>query len=118
MQISTTARHCEIAPDLRAFAHERLERCTRFASDLHDARLIVTAEKFRHTAEVTIRVNHHEMVSREEATEMRAAIDLAIDGLEEQLRRFKDRRVDHQRGEGRGEAVIESTGGDDEDLEG
>ena len=116
MQISTTARHCEIAPELRAFAHDRLERCTRFAQDLHDARLIVTAEKFRHTAEVTVRLNHHEMVSREEATEMRAAIDLAIDSLEEQLRRFKDKRVDRKR-DGRGEPALTESSTDDEEDE-
>ena len=97
MQISTTARHCEIDPELRALAVERLERCTRFAPDLHDVRLIVTAEKFRHTAEVLLRVNHHEMLSKEEAPEMRVAIDRAIDALEEQLRRFKDKRVERKR---------------------
>lgn len=97
MQISTTGRHCEIHPELRALAVERIERCSRFASDLHDARLIVTAEKFRHTAEVHLRLNHHELVSKEEAAEMKVAIDLAIDGLEEQLRRVKDRRLDRKR---------------------
>lgn len=117
MQISTTARHCELAPELRALAVERLERCTRFATDMHDARLIVTAEKFRHTAEVMVRLNHHEMVSREEAAEMRLAIDLAFDGLEAQLRRFKDRRNDRKR-EGRGEAAIADGAGDvDDELE-
>ena len=101
MQIITTARHCEISPELRAFALERLERCTRFAQDLLEARLVVTAEKFRHTAEITVHLSHNELVSREEAPEMRVAIDLAIDGLEEQLRRLKSRRVGRKR-EGRG----------------
>jgi putative sigma-54 modulation protein len=116
MQISTTARHCELAPELRALAMERLERCTRFASDLHDARLIVTAEKFRHTAEITVRLNHHEMVSREEAAEMRLAIDLAIDGLEAQLRRFKERRNDRKR-EGRTEPAGAAEGAAEEEIE-
>ena len=116
MQISTTARHCELAPDLRALAVERLERCGRYASDLHDARLIVTAEKFRHVAEVTVRLNHHEMVSREEAAEMRVAIDGAFDALEEQLRRFKDRRNDRKR-EGRLEPGAAAGGVEEEELE-
>jgi len=97
MQISTTARHCELTPEVRAMAQERLERCTRFAPDIHEARLIVTAEKFRHTAEVTLRLNHHELVSRDESPEVRQAIDRAIDGLEEQLRRFKERRLERRR---------------------
>jgi putative sigma-54 modulation protein len=111
MQISTTARHCEIAPDLRTLALERLERCSRFASDIHDARLIVTAEKFRHTAEITLRLNQHEMISREEAPEMRVAIDRAIDALEEQLRRLKTRRLDRKREPREAAAGAESENG-------
>lgn len=117
MQISTTARHCELAPEMRALAADRLERCTRYAADLHDARLIVTAEKHRHTAEVMVRLNHHEMVSREEAVEMRLAIDNAFDALEEQLRRFKERRNDRKR-EGRSEpAVASEAGAEEEEIE-
>ncbi|MEO5880741.1 MAG: ribosome-associated translation inhibitor RaiA [Candidatus Eisenbacteria bacterium] len=118
MQINTTARHCEIDPELRALAVDRLERCTRFASDLHDVRLIVTAEKFRHTAEVLLRVNHHEMLSKEEAPEMRVAIDRAIDALEEQLRRLKDRRVERKREGRKDEPRTETPSADDEEFEG
>lgn len=110
MQISTTARHCEIDPTLRAQTQERLERCMRFANDLHDVRLIVTQEKFRHVAEIHLRLNHHEMLSKEEAPEMRVAIDRAIDSLEEQLRRFKDRRTGHGRGDKDAGAPAEPNG--------
>lgn len=103
MQISTSARHCEIVPELRAFAVDRLERCAKLAPDLRDVRLIVTGEKFRHTAEILARLNQHEMASREEAPDMRIAIDRAIDGLEAQLRKVKSRRLDRKR-EGRGPA--------------
>jgi ribosome-associated translation inhibitor RaiA len=37
------------------------------------------------------------MVSSEESTEMRNAIDLAADRLEVQLRRLKEKRVDRKR---------------------
>ncbi len=117
MQISTTARHCEIDAELRALAVERLERCARFAADLHEARLTVTAEKFRHTAEIHLHLNHHEILSKEEAPEMRVAIDRAIDSLEEQLRRLKGRRVDRNRAPRAAElAPADEPGG--EDVEG
>jgi putative sigma-54 modulation protein len=96
MQISTTVRHCEMDSDLRAFARQRLERVSRFARDIREAHLTITAEKSRHVAEVTLRLDHRELVSREESIEMRAAIDGAVDRIEEQLRRHKDRRVDHR----------------------
>jgi putative sigma-54 modulation protein len=96
MQISTTARHCELDTQVREFAHQRLEKLERFARDIQEAHLVVTAEKFRFSAEVTLRLKHREMVSREEADSSKVAIDQAAHRLEQQLRRLKDRRTEHK----------------------
>jgi putative sigma-54 modulation protein len=96
MLISTTARHCELDTQVRTFAHQRLEKLGRFARDIQEARLIVTAEKFRHTAEISLRLKHREMISREQADTDQAAIELAAQRLEQQLRRLKDRRTEHK----------------------
>jgi putative sigma-54 modulation protein len=96
MQISTTARHCELDAQVRDFAQQRLAKLERFARDIQEAHLVVTAEKFRFAAEVTLRLKHHEMVSREESDTSRLAIDQAACRLEQQLRRLKDRRTEHK----------------------
>ena len=98
MQIHTTARHCELDPEDRLFAEERLEKLTKFAHDIQEAHLVVTAEGYRHSAEITLRLKAREVVSREEATGTRKAIDLAADRMEHQLRRLKEKRVDRKRG--------------------
>jgi putative sigma-54 modulation protein len=97
MHINTTARHCELDPEVRWFAHQRLEKLRRFARDIAEAHLIVSAEGYRHNAEITLRLRGREMVSREESTELRSAIDRAVDRLERQLRRIKERRVSRKR---------------------
>ena len=97
MQIHTTARHCELDPEDRLFAHQRLEKLSRFARDIQEAHLVVTAEGYRHSAEITLRLKRHEMVSREESTLPRAAIDRAALRLEKQLRRLKEKRVSRKR---------------------
>ncbi len=97
MQILTTARHCEFDAGTRQFAEQRLEKLGKYARDIREAHVVVTAEKYRHSAEITIRLKNREMVSHEVSTEMRAAIDLAADRLEEQLRRLKGKRVDRKR---------------------
>jgi putative sigma-54 modulation protein len=96
MLINTTTRHCELDPEDRLHAHQRLEKLQRYARDLYEAHLIVSAEKYRHTAEITLKLKHRDMVSREESTGARMAIDRAADVLEEQLRRLKERRTDRQ----------------------
>ena len=101
MQIHTTARHCELDQEVRLHAQKRLEKLGKFARDIREAHLTVTAEGYRHQAEIILHLNHHELVSREESTEPRSAIDLAADRLEERLRRFKEKRVGRKR-QGRG----------------
>lgn len=117
MLISTTVRHCELDPEDRLHAHQRLEKLQRYARDLHEAHLIVSAEKYRHTAEITLKLKHHEMVSREESTGARMAIDRATDALEEQLRRLKERRIDRKQ---RGHAIpaTDREGGEADDETG
>jgi len=97
MQISTTARHCELDAKVRTFALQRLAKLERFARDIQEAHLIVTAEKFRHTAEITLRLKRHELAAHEQADTDQAAIELAAQRLEQQLRRVKDRRTEHKR---------------------
>src|SRR5439155_10392557 len=89
MQIHTTARHCELDADVRSFAQQRLEKFAKYARDLLEAHVIVTAEGYRHVAEITLALKGRELVSRESSTEARAAIDLAADRIEHQLRRLK-----------------------------
>jgi len=94
MKILTTVRHGELDPEDRLHAVARIEKLQRYARDLHEAHLIVTVEKHRYLAEITLRLKHHEIVRGEEADRTRIAIDRTVDRLEEQLRRLKERRVD------------------------
>jgi putative sigma-54 modulation protein len=110
MQINTTARHCELDPEDRLHAHQRLEKLRRYARDLHEAHLVVSVEKYRHTAEITIKLKQRDMVSREESTGARMAIDRAVDALEEQLRRLKERRIDRKQRRGDLPAVVGEAG--------
>lgn len=98
MKITTTARHCELENGLRSHAEKRLEKLSKFSLDIIEAHLVVTAEKFRYLAEITLRLSGPDLVSREEADQPQIAIDLTIDHLEEQLRRTKERRVTDRRG--------------------
>src|SRR5438477_2972969 len=98
MQIHTTARHFELAEADRAFLQQRMQKLSKFARDLNEAHVTVTAEGFRHTAEITIKLKGRDVVSREQSAGARAAIDLAADRLEQQLRRIKEIRIDRSHG--------------------
>ena len=100
MQVHTTARHCELDPEIRVFVQQRLERLLRYfrdPRDLMEAHVVVSAEKYRHSAEITLKLRRGEVVGREQADDPRAAIELAAERLEHQIRRIKEKRLERQR---------------------
>ena len=103
MNIITTARHFSLDAQDRDFAHQRLERVARFLRERErngvEAHLTITAEKNRHVAEILLRVRRHELVSREEGSDPRGAVELAADGLERQMRRIADRTAAQRKGD-------------------
>ena len=126
MNITTTARHCTLDLDDKQFAQLRLEKIARFLRTAEreriDLHLVVTGEKNRHHAEITLRVRRHELISREGGLDARAAIGLAADGLEDQIRRLKDRAAERRKGgRPRGESLDGANGRDhaaDDGLDG
>ena len=117
MHINTTARHFELSQDDRAFAHMRLEKFRRFAPDLHEVHLVITAENYRYTAEATLRLKQRELAVREEATDPRLAIDRVSDRVEAQLRRIHDKRVDHKRAPGAKGIELPQVDADEDETE-
>jgi ribosomal subunit interface protein len=92
MQVTITARNLELTAGARQRAEQRLEKMTRYAADIHGAHVIVAAERVG------------QLVVKQEHADAGGAIELAMDRLEEQLRRLKDRRLDQtQRAGGRPE---------------
>jgi len=120
MKISTTARHCELAPEDRTFVQQRLERLLRYfrdPRDLMEAHVVVGVEKYRHSAEITLKLRRGEVVSREEANDSRAAIEQAAEHLEHQIRRLKEKRLSRKRdGQPREIALTDSASGDEQDM--
>ena len=101
MKVTTTARHCELDTDVRTFIQQRLERLLRYfrdPADLMEAHVVVAAEKYRHAAEITLKLRRGEVVGREQADDPLAAVDLAAGRIEAQILRKKDRRLDRKRG--------------------
>jgi putative sigma-54 modulation protein len=54
--------------------------------------VVLGLEKFRHLADVTIDSNGHIIKGKEENTDMYAAIDLVMDKIDMQLKKFRDKQ--------------------------
>lgn len=92
MRIDFTGRQMEVSPDLRLYTEERLRKLTRLLRDRFDIHVILTAEKHRRIAEITLKFRDHILVGIEETGDARSSINGALDKLERQAVRLLARR--------------------------
>lgn len=91
MQISVTFRHIEPSEALKNYVTDRLNKFKRFLDGPVEAHVVLGLEKFRHLADVIIDNNGRIIKGREENTDMYAAIDLVMDKIDMQLKKFRDK---------------------------
>lgn len=97
MRINFTGRQMKITPDLRLYTEERLQTFTRLLQDRWHVHVILTAEKHRRIAEITLKVRDHVLVGIEETADARSSITGALDKLKRQAVRLVDRRRSRKR---------------------
>jgi putative sigma-54 modulation protein len=95
MQLSVTARNLEITPALRSYAEEKLTRLTKYLEQIVTAHVVLSVNKHRQTAEVTLRVRDLTIRAEEESDDLYSSIDLVVEKLERQILRYKERIVTH-----------------------
>lgn len=119
MEIHTTARHFDLSPELRAHVEERLGRVDRFVSRPSEARVVLEVEKFRHVAEVTLKLDGRDLVARALSPDMYTSVDQAVDKILEQVKRHHDAAVSHRRKGGKNAGLDGNTGapGPDTDFD-
>jgi putative sigma-54 modulation protein len=101
MQVNITARHLKLTPAISDYVQRKLDKTKRYLDNLIWAQVILDVEKTRHIAEIVIHTTGRTFMAKEESTDLYAAVDLASDTIDEQLRRYKERRRGH-RGKGHG----------------
>lgn len=89
MQISVTFRQLEPSDALKTYVTERLRKFKRYLDGPLEAHVVLGLEKFRHLADITINSNGHLVKGREENADMYAAIDLVVDKIDMQLRKYR-----------------------------
>jgi putative sigma-54 modulation protein len=96
MRINITARHFELTQALEDHIRDRLWTLKKYFERLIDAHVILSVEKYRQIAEITLRVSRLTLASKEESENMYTSIDHAVDKLERQVKRYKQRLVNHK----------------------
>jgi putative sigma-54 modulation protein len=94
MNLSVSGHHLEVTAAIRTYVHAKLERVSRHFDHVIDAHVILTVDKLRQKAEVTLHVRGKGLHCECEDPDLYAAIDLLADKLDRQVLRYKDKRYD------------------------
>ncbi len=97
MTVDFTGRQMEIGDDLRQYTQGRLRKFTRLLGDTYEMHVILTAEKHRRLAEITLKFRDHTLVGVEESGDPRASLNGALGKLERQAVRLLERRRTRKR---------------------
>ena len=96
MQVTITGRHMEITQALRDYAEQKLKKVSRYSFKPMEATVRLAVEKYRHMAEIVLWVNGSRILAKEETDEMYQSIDLAIEKIEQRLRKYKEKLSQHK----------------------
>src|SRR5688500_16669617 len=94
MNVNVSGHHLEVTPAIRTYVQSKLERVSRHFDHVIDAHVILTVDKLRQKAEVTLHVRGKDLHYESDQEELYAAIDLLADKLDRQVLRYKDKLYD------------------------
>lgn len=95
MQLSVTGQQIDVTDSLKNYVSSKIEKIERHFDLVSDVHCILKVEKLRHTAEATISVNGGKIFADSTEEDMYAAIDSLVDKLDRQVRKHKEKLVDH-----------------------
>ncbi len=98
MQINISVRHGHLSPATQERITEKVEAVRKFYDRLTSIQVIVDlSHRDSPTVEITANAEHHDtFVSQVKSDSILTALDGAIDKLEQQLRKHKERLKDHK----------------------
>ena len=94
MNLSVSGHHLEVTAALRSYVQSKIGRVTRHFDHVIDAHVILTADKLKQKAEVTLHVPGKDLHCESEEGDLYAAIDTLADKLDRQVLKYKDKLHD------------------------
>jgi putative sigma-54 modulation protein len=91
MNVEYTGRHYEVTTAIRKEVETGLTKIRKILADKFETKVILTVEKHRHKAEITINPRNGPLVGLAQAKDMSIAVNEALDHLEKQAIKYKTR---------------------------
>ena len=97
MKIDYVARHFRLDDKTRAFAEKKLSKTAKFLEEPIEINVILDVIKHRKLAEIRVSHRFGVLQAAEETDKLEDAINLAVDKIEKQARRSRNKAKDRKR---------------------
>lgn len=95
MNINITGHHVEVTTAIRDYVTAKLDRVIRHFDHVTSVHVILTVEKLKQKAEVTLHVKGKDIHADSTGADLYASIDAVADKLDRQVVRHKEKVTDH-----------------------
>lgn len=92
MELDFTFRNIEPTEAIKAWANKRFQKVTKHLRDPSSAHIVVTVDKHRHRAELTVHSHGDILRASEETDDMYSTLDQVMSKLEQVAQRQKERQ--------------------------
>ena len=89
MNLSISGRHLEVTPAINAYVKNKMARVARHFDNVIDTQVILSIERLKHMAEVTMRLRGKDIHCEATDENLYAAIDLLADKIDRQVIKYK-----------------------------
>ena len=101
MQISISVRHGHVSDATQAVVQEKLEKITRLYDRIGAIEFTIDLEhRDQPAVDLKVSAKKHDFVALGQAENLLTAVDAAVDKMEQQLRKHKEKVQDRHRGAG------------------
>lgn len=100
MQVLVTFRHMDPSEALKNLATEKVMRIKKYLDGASDAHVVFSVDKYMHKAEVTIPFQGIMIHAEEVSADMYHSVDRAVDKMEKQVKRYRNKLLKHRSREG------------------
>lgn len=107
MNVEYFGHHFHVTDELRQFTEVKLKKVLKFLDEPIEIRITIDPSKIGIAADVHVAHRHGVLQGAEHHAEVKDALNLAIDKIETQAERAKDRSVDKRRRADRGVVALE-----------
>ena len=96
MRLNITFRHTAPTDALKDYVEQKLDKLSKYVRRSLEANVVLSVEKFRHTADIAVSADGISIVGEERTEDMYSAIDMAVDKIERQLKKNKEKQQRHK----------------------